>query len=87
MTSPGLRSAEANVAAMATAEDIRRFSALQRALPGVSPTVLTSQLLELEADGAVGRRHRTPRNGPGPFHTGRGPPAAQPAWSQPPLRW
>lgn len=33
----------------------RRFSDLQRALPGVSQKVLTEQLRELEADGVVQR--------------------------------
>lgn len=36
-------------------EGIQRFSALQRALPGVSQKVLTAQLRELEADGVVQR--------------------------------
>ncbi|WP_255089070.1 MULTISPECIES: helix-turn-helix domain-containing protein [unclassified Synechococcus] len=35
---------------------VRRFSDLQRALAGVSPKVLTSQLRELEADGVVERQ-------------------------------
>jgi len=89
MAPAGLRSAEADLAAMATgegflsgndhgdcpaelalrvmqgrwkvlilrelAEGVRRFSALQRSLPGVSQKVLTSQLRELEADGVVER--------------------------------
>ncbi|MCS5691479.1 helix-turn-helix transcriptional regulator [Cyanobium sp. FGCU-6] len=37
------------------AESLRRFSALQRSLPGVSQKVLTTQLRELEADGVVER--------------------------------
>lgn len=37
------------------AEGIRRFSAFQRALPGVSQKVLASQLRELEADRVVER--------------------------------
>ncbi|MCP9886012.1 helix-turn-helix transcriptional regulator [Synechococcus sp. ATX 2A4] len=37
------------------ADGTRRFSALQRALEGVSPKVLTSQLRELEAAGVVER--------------------------------
>ena len=36
-------------------EGIQRFSALQRALPGVSQKVLTAQLRELEADGVLQR--------------------------------
>jgi DNA-binding HxlR family transcriptional regulator len=36
-------------------EAVRRFSDLQRALPGVSQKVLTAQLRELEADGVVQR--------------------------------
>ncbi len=35
---------------------VRRFSALQRSLVGVSHKVLTAQLRELEADGVVRRR-------------------------------
>ncbi len=36
-------------------EGVQRFSALQRALPGVSQKVLTAQLRELEANGVVQR--------------------------------
>ena len=36
-------------------EGIQRFSALQRALPGVSQKVLTAQLRELVADGVLQR--------------------------------
>ncbi len=36
-------------------DEVQRFSALQRALPGVSQKVLTSQLRELEAAGVVVR--------------------------------
>jgi DNA-binding HxlR family transcriptional regulator len=34
---------------------VRRFGELQRALPGITPRVLTRQLRELEADGLVTR--------------------------------
>jgi len=36
-------------------ESPKRFKVLERAITGISPTMLTSQLRELEADGLIGR--------------------------------
>ncbi|MDP4534743.1 helix-turn-helix domain-containing protein [Alkalimonas collagenimarina] len=36
-------------------EETRRYSELQRALPGISPQALTTQLKQLEADGLIER--------------------------------
>lgn len=36
-------------------ESPKRFKVLEREITGISPTMLTSQLRELEADGLVGR--------------------------------
>jgi DNA-binding HxlR family transcriptional regulator len=36
-------------------EQPKRFKVLQREITGISPTMLTTQLRELEADGLVGR--------------------------------
>jgi DNA-binding HxlR family transcriptional regulator len=36
-------------------ESPKRFKVLEREITGISPTMLTSQLRELEADGLIGR--------------------------------
>lgn len=38
-----------------TKEQPKRFKVLEREITGISPTMLTTQLRELEADGLVGR--------------------------------